>query len=176
MPTPTFSEYVVTMQAAQYQPGGSADFITLFNSIYGAGTAYLAGDGTTIINNLAAMHPTDWLTKDNNGVYAVWTNAQYTSWHEALYVAPSSQLSYGSATVPSIGAGGNTNVSVTLKPPMPNTTYTGTAWIVGSATLLGQIQANNPPTVVDASHMSINVSNTALLTVSGGTVNVIASN
>jgi hypothetical protein len=83
------------------------------------------------------------------------------------------QIALGIATVPSIAAGGTASVTVTLSPAFWDTNWTGVGSIIGSLTVLGQLQVNSVA-AASKNTATVVVKNNALLTVAGGQVLVSA--
>jgi hypothetical protein len=75
----------------------------------------------------------------------------------------------GIEAVPSLGAGGNATVDVTIIPTLPNTSYDAAAWLAGSVTLLGGLSITSV-TLLNTSTIRVVVHNGALVTLAGGTL------
>lgn len=95
----------------------------------------------------------------------------------ASMMAAATRTAAGKADVPTLGATASTTISVEIKPPMPDTGYSASAFIttasIGGLNLLGTLEVQQT-TVVDASHVSVKVKNTGLLQLAGAIVNVLA--
>lgn len=84
------------------------------------------------------------------------------------------EISVGIAGVPTLLLTQSTTVTVTLKVPFFDTSYTPVALITGSLTLLGALQINSV-TIIDEDTVNVVVQNTGLLSLSGASVLVVAT-
>lgn len=79
----------------------------------------------------------------------------------------------GVAAVPTLLLGGSTNVDVQLSPAMADTSFTARAYKFAAVSLVDL--AINSVTIIDNDTVRVNVSNTGLVTLSGASVLVTAS-
>ena len=84
------------------------------------------------------------------------------------------EVSAGIAGVPTLLLSQSATVTVTLKIPFFDTSYTAIAMISGSLNLLGALQINSV-TIVDEDTVNVVVQNTGLVTLSGASVVVVAT-
>lgn len=82
-------------------------------------------------------------------------------------------IAAGTNTVPTLGAGASTTVSVTIKPTLPSTSYTVAAFLLGGVNLLGNLQVTGTA-VISTSQVNVTVQNTGILSLGGASVCVIA--
>jgi hypothetical protein len=122
-------------------------------AVFGHGHSDFAavGHGHVDLANVSHVHPE----------YALATHT-----HAASVAA-------GVNTVPTLGAGASTTVSVTIKPTLPSTSYTVAAFVVGGLNLLGNLQVTGT-SVISTSQVNVTVQNTGLLSLGGASVCVIA--
>lgn len=163
----TFTRYDRQHYAVQYVSGNQADVLSYLQGIYGTTNCYLSGN--TIINPQEALNLNDWLVQKEGVLYDGFTNTDFQQWYEL----PTDQTAIGIATIPSIAAGGNANIAVTLKPGFADTLYLAVATIIGSVTILGQLSVSST-TKTSGSVVTVNITNGALVTVAGGQVLVNA--
>lgn len=83
------------------------------------------------------------------------------------------QNALGVADVGPIGVGATKPVDVQIKPAMPNTAYSAAASIIGTSTLLGQLEVLSW-SIQSASIVRVMVKNNALIALNSGQVLVSA--
>lgn len=92
-------------------------------------------------------------------------------------MASQTVLAGGQASIPAMTAGQTRVVRVTLKPSLPDVSYSPTGFVtssgVGGLNLLGSIEVQGVA-IVDRSNVDVTVKNTGLLSLSGAYANVIA--
>jgi hypothetical protein len=102
---------------------------------------------------------------------------RYTTWRAAALTRDANTAYYiasGSAAVPASLLGGTTTtVTVTITPDMPDADYRATALLSGSATVLGGLVVQGVA-VKTKNTVQVVVKNNALVSLSGGTVEVTA--
>lgn len=103
-----------------------------------------------------------------NSIAEVVTNTRY---NELFF---KTEISAGTAGVPTLLLAQSATVVVTLKIPFFDTSYTAVAAISGSLNLLGALQINSV-TIIDEDTVNVVVQNTGLVTLSGASVLVIAT-
>jgi hypothetical protein len=130
----------------------------------------------TITNNNLPVPPYDNVMAVNSWVIlteqAYYGNLSTASWNQTrVQISPTGPAvptsALGITNVPSINAGANATVDVTIKPTLPNTSYNPGAALIGSTTILGQLSVTSA-TLLNTSTVRVVVHNGALLTVTGG--------
>lgn len=91
----------------------------------------------------------------------------------ATTLAADVRCALGLADVGAIGIGATKQVDVVIRPSMPSTGYAAAAVIIGTATLLGQLEVLSA-TVLSGSTVRVAVRNTSLLALNSGQVLVSA--
>lgn len=167
-------------RALAYTGSNSADLLDLAELATQYTWSIDSEGGGVLVLEFAVGGDVDTITL-NTGNFLVFTPATLAVQvlTAAAYAArysdhgPQAAVSAGSAPVPTLGASASTTVGVTIAPAQAGTTYSAAAHLVGSSTLLADLEILST-TVVDSDTVNVVVRNNALLSLGGATAVVTA--
>jgi hypothetical protein len=167
----TFTEYTDLTYAALYDGTNATDIRGYIETICGPGSTSMSG--TNIVNPIAAVHVGDWLVQAS-GTFVIVDSTTFGVKYLQLTLPPNvQQSSCGIGAIPTLLAGANVNVDVTLKPGLTDTSYTAQAFTTNGLGILSSLNVNSI-TIIDADTVRVNVQNTGLVTLNGSKVVVFA--